>query len=151
PVHERFPATSGNRTTLFPFEVIVEDGKFRAAVSFRSETETENALQQMALKAVMKALGQAGDDIIIRELFAPTEDGLRFKYLLGVPKLGGDNQVDRLAQQWVARVRQIAAAATAAVAAVLQDSADASQDSVAAIRELIEDEAEESEELAELV
>ena len=48
PVTERFPATSGNRTTLFPFEIVVEDGKFRAAVSFRSETETEQALQQMS-------------------------------------------------------------------------------------------------------
>lgn len=151
PVHERFPATSGNRTTLFPFEVILEDGKFRAAVSFRSETETENALQQMTLKAVMKALGKAGDDMIIRELFEPTEDGLRLKYLLGVPKPGGNSPVDRLAQQWVKRIRQIADAATAAVAVVPKESGDASQDSAGAIRELIEDEAEESEGLAELV
>ena len=87
-VVERFPATSGNRTTLFPFEVLIEDGKFRAAVSFRSETETELALQQMALKAVMKALDEASDEVIIRELFEPTEDGLRLKYLLGSPQEG---------------------------------------------------------------
>jgi hypothetical protein len=151
PVTERFPATSGNRTTLFPFEVVVEDGKFRAAVSFRSETETEQALQQMVLKAVMKALDQASDAIIIRELFEPTEDGLRLKYLLGVPKLGGQNSVDQLAQQWLSRVRQVAEAASAAVASVLQDGLDASQDNASAMRELIEDEAEESEGLAEIV
>ena len=151
PVTERFPATSGNRTTLFPFEVVVEDGKFRAAVSFRSETETEQALQQMVLKAVMKALSQASDDIIIRELFEPTEDGLRLKYLLGVPKIGGRNPVDQLAQQWLLRVRQVAEAASATVASILQDGTDASQDSASAIRELIEDEAEESEGLAEIV
>ncbi len=151
PISERFPATSGNRTTLFPFEVVIEDGKFRAAVSFRSETETEQALQQMVLKAVMKALDQASDDIIIRELFEPTEDGLRLKYLSGVPKLGGQNSVDQLAQQWLTRVRQIAEAASVAVASVLQDGLDASQDNASAMRELIEDEAEESEGLAELV
>lgn len=151
PVTERFPATSGNRTTLFPFEVVVEDGKFRAAVSFRSETETEQALQQMVLKAVMKALDQASDAIIIRELFEPTEDGLRLKYLLGVPKLGAQNSVDKLAQQWLSRVRQVAEAASAAVASVLQDGLDASQDNASAMRELIEDEAEESEGLAEIV
>jgi hypothetical protein len=151
PIHERFPATSGNRTTLFAFEVILEEGKFRAAASFRSETETEIVLQQMALKAVTKALAQAGDDMIIRELFEPTEDGLRLKYLLGVPKPGGDSPIDRRAQQWVEHIRRIADAATTAVTAVLKDSGDASQDSAGAIRELIEDEAEESEGIAELV
>jgi hypothetical protein len=151
PVTERFPATSGNRTTLFPFEVAVEDGKFRAAVSFRSETETEQALQQMVLKAVMKALDQASDDIIIRELFEPTEGGLRLKYLLGVPQSGGQDSVNQLAQQWVSRVRQVAEAASAAVASVAQEGLDASQDKASALREQIEDEAEESEGLAEIV
>jgi hypothetical protein len=150
-VTERFPATSGNRTTLFPFEVIVEDGKFRAAVSFHSETETEQALQQMVLKAVMKALDQTSDEFIIRELFEPTEGGLRLKYLLGVPKLGGQNSVDQLAEQWLALVKQVAEAAATAVASVPQNHADASQESAAAIRERIEDEAEESEALAEIV
>lgn len=151
PVTERFPATSGNRTTLFPSEIVVEDGKFRAAVSFRSETETEQALQQMVLKAVMKALNQASDEVIIRELFEPTEDGLRLKYLLGVPKVGGQSPVDQLAQQWLSRVRQVADAASAAVASVLQDGLEASQENSSAMRELIEDEAEESEGLAEIV
>lgn len=150
-VTERFPATSGNRTTLFPFEVIVEDGKFRAAVSFHSETETEQALQQMVLKAVMKTLDQTSDEFIIRELFEPTEGGLRLKYLLGVPRLGGQNSVDQLAQQWLALVKQVAEAAAAAVASVPQNHADASQENAAAIRERIEDEAEESEGLAEIV
>jgi hypothetical protein len=150
-VSERFPATSGNRTTLFPFEVVVEDGKFRAAVSFRSETETEQALQQMVLKAVMKALDEATGDVIIRELFEPTEDGLRLKYLLGVPKLGGQSQIDELARQWVSRVRDIAETASKAVDSVLQHGVAASQDSASAIRELIEDEAEESLGLTELV
>ena len=151
PVTERFPATLGNRTTLFPFELVVEDGKFRVAVSFRSESETEQALQQMVLKAVMKALDQASDEIVIRELFEPTEDGLRLKYLLGVPKQGGQNPVDALAQRWVSLVRQVADTASKAVASILQDGADASQDSASAIRELIEDEAEESDGLAEIV
>ena len=105
----------------------------------------------MVLKAVMKALGQASDDVIIRELFEPTEDGLRLKYLLGVPKLGGQNPVDQLANQWLSRVRQVTQAASAAVASVLQDGQDATQDNASAMRERIEDEAEESEGLAEIV
>lgn len=151
PVTERFPPTSGNRTTLFQWEIVVEDGRFRCAVSFRSETETELALQQMVLKAVMKALDDATDDTIIRELFEPTQGGLRLKYLLGVPKPGGQNQVDRLAQEWVSRVRQIAKAAAEKVAAVLQDELRTAPDPVSAMREVVEDEAEESEASAELV
>jgi hypothetical protein len=150
-VAERFPATSGNRTTLFPCEILVEDGKFRAAVSFRSETETELALQQMVLKAVMKALDQASDETVIRELFEPTEDGLRLKYLLGVPKPGGDGAVDRLADQWVATVRQIAQSASVAVNSVLDDQQGSTRESPGAIRELMEDEAEESEGLSRIV
>jgi hypothetical protein len=151
PLTERFPATSGNRTTLFPFEVVVEDGKYRAAVSFRSETETEQALQQMVLKAVMKALSQASDVIIIRELFEPTEDGLRLKYLLGVPELGGESPVDQLAQQWLSRVKAVGKAASETVGSVLQDGSDTSPDNASTMRELIEDEAEESEGLADIV
>jgi hypothetical protein len=150
-VPERFPATSGNRTTLFPFEVLIEDGKFRAAVSFRSETETELALQQMVLKAVMKALDHASDELIIRELFEPTEDGLRLKYLLGVPKPGGDSPVVHLAQRWVEAVRQVAQTAALTVASILDDEQAKSRETSGAVRELIEDEAEESEGLANIV
>ena len=99
----------------------------------------------------MKALIKAADEIVIRELFEPTEDGLRLKYLLGVPKPGGQNLVDTLAQRWVSRVRDVADTASEAVASVLQDGPDMSQDNASAIRELIEDEAEESDGLAELV
>jgi len=93
-VDERFPAISGNRTTLFPFEVVVEDGKFRAAVSFRSETETEQALQQMVLKAVMKALDQASDDNVFtsRSVAALLENDLanrRLPMLCLITTLGG--------------------------------------------------------------
>jgi hypothetical protein len=151
PVSERFPATSGNRTTLFPFEVVVEDGKFRAAVSFRSETETEQALQQMVLRAVMKALNQASDEVIIRELFEPTEDGLRLKYLLGVPRLGGQDQLDLLAQQWVLDIKKIAEFAASQVTSVFQDGLDPSQENASVLRELIEDEAEESDILSDFV
>lgn len=150
-VEERFPATSGNRTTLFPFEVLIEDGKFRAAVSFRTEAETEFALQQMVLKAVMKALDGAADEVIARELFEPTEVGLRLKYLLGIPKPSGDAPVDRLAQQWVTRARQVAKAASAAIAAVLANEPETIRESASAVREAIEDEAEESAELAAIV
>lgn len=150
-VNERFPAISGNRTTLFPGEFLIEDGQFRAAVSFRSETETELALQQMSLKAVMKALDGERDEMIVRELFEPTEDGLRLKYLLGIPNLAGDAPLDRLAQQWVARVRLIAEAASSAVASAHANGSEKTREGAGAVRELIEDEAEESEGLTDLV
>lgn len=152
PITERFPATSGNRTTLFPFEVVVEDGRYRAAITFRSETETEQALVQMALKAVMKSLDQGTDEVILRELFEPTDDGLRLKYLLGVPKLGGAEAVDKLAQEWVGSVRKIAADASTLVHTALDETPDGlTQEARAAMRDLIEDEAEESAGMGELV
>lgn len=149
---ERFPATSGNRTTLFPFEVIVEDGRFRAAVSFRTETEVEQLLQQTCLKAAMKCLDGSGDEVILRELFEPTEEGLRLKYLLGHPKAGGESRIDNLASEWIARIRTIAAAAENSVNAVLRDAAkNTGNESKGVLREFIEDEAEDSPGMGELV
>lgn len=150
-VNERFPAISGNRTTLFPCEFLVEDGQFRAAISFRSETETELALQQMGLKAVMRALDGADDELVIRELFEPIEDGLRLKYLLGIPKLSGDAPVDQLARRWVERARLIASAASREITSEIREGSEKVPENAGAVRERIEDEAEGSDGLAELV
>ena len=91
------------------------------------------------------------DEVILRELFEPTEDGLRLKYLLGIPKLSGEAPLDHLAQKWLARVRLIAEASSSAVASVLTDKSEKAREGAGAVRELIEDEAEESEGLADLV
>lgn len=149
PTKERFPATSGNRTTLFPSDFVVQEGHFRAVVTFRSETRTEEALRQMVLKSVIKSLEDADEQVILRELFEPSEDGLRIKYLLGTPKLGGENPIDSLAASWINAVREIARASTVRV----EDSIDPTlpTESAARKRERTEDDAEGSDEAQNLV
>ena len=59
--------------------------------------------------------------------------------------------MDRLAEQWVAAVKQVADTASTAVASILDDEQGDTRENTGAIRELIEDEAEESEGLATIV
>lgn len=146
---DRFPATSGSRTTTFPLEMIVQESPFRAVLSFLSESEVYATVEQSVVRAVKKVLEGAENTSILEELLMPVEDGLRLKYLLGSEK-------DALSQsvlQFVGEVRAIASSTQQQIEKELGDGpieAMRKEDQAAAL-DLIEAAAEESRQTDHLV
>ncbi len=82
PETERFPATSINRTTTFPTEVVLRDGLYEAVVSFMSEHETRFEIEESLAAAILEAID--GDaKRVARALLEKSDMRFRLKYLLG--------------------------------------------------------------------
>lgn len=82
PKLERFPATSVNRTTTFPTEVILEEGDYEGVVTFLSEHETRFEIEEAVSASLIEAI--EGDVLEAARAFLEKSDmRFRLKYLLG--------------------------------------------------------------------
>ena len=177
PENERFPSTSVNRTTTFPTEVVLQDGDYRAAVTFMSEHETRFEIEECVSAAVVEAVD--GDEALVtRTLLEKSDMRFRLKYVLG-DSVQAAEEVDPydevepaeeevtddaaitsdderranagLVKSYVERITSIAKACQATVEAEHGELAAMVPGDRSAALDLIEEQADASEELLELV
>src|SRR5262249_55860466 len=91
--HERFPSTSTARTTIADTEVVLDDGPYRAVVTFFSMEEVRDHLVECVAAAVLAAHRGAQDDEVLTRLLNHPEQRFRFSYVLGAGP-GVDSEPD---------------------------------------------------------
>lgn len=83
PLEERFPSTSTSKTTIHDTEIILDDGPWRAVVTFVSYDEAREYLNECISKAVLDAATDADDATVLRSLLNHVDQRFRFNYILG--------------------------------------------------------------------
>ena len=73
PGTERFPSTSTARTTVHDIEIILDDGPWRAIVTFMSSDELREYLNECISAAVLAASRGERADQVLRRLLIPRE------------------------------------------------------------------------------
>jgi hypothetical protein len=83
PVTERFPSTSTARTTIHDTEIVLDDGPWRAVVTFFPSDEVREYLGECVSAAVLAAARSADDATVLRHLLNHVNQSFRFSYILG--------------------------------------------------------------------
>lgn len=83
PATERFPSTSTAKTTIHDIEIVVDDGPWRAVVTFVSSDEAREYLNECVSTAVLAAAREADDATVLRRLLNHVNQRFRFSYILG--------------------------------------------------------------------
>ncbi len=83
PVTERFPSTSTAKTTIHDIEIVLDDGPWRAVVTFFPSDEVREYLSECISTAVLAAARKADDATILRHLLNHVNQRFRFNYILG--------------------------------------------------------------------
>ena len=83
PLEERFPSISAAKTTVCDIEVVIDDGPFRAVVSFIERDLVRQYIADCVSSAVTSALDGRSDQDVIRRFLEHTEQRFRLSYLLG--------------------------------------------------------------------
>ncbi|MDD5199143.1 MAG: hypothetical protein PHC88_05010 [Terrimicrobiaceae bacterium] len=97
--HDRFPATSTNRTTTCEIEIITGRKDFVAAVTFLTRHQTQQEVIESVSNAVLKAIEGEPDSVVMKDLLDDSDQRFRLKYALGdwqtpKPKAGGSSSFD---------------------------------------------------------
>jgi len=83
PESERFPSTSTAKTTIHDIEILLDEGPWRAVVTFVSSDETREYLNECISAAVLAAAKGAEDVVVLRRLLNHVNQRFRFNYILG--------------------------------------------------------------------
>ena len=86
PTGERFPSTSTSKTTIADTEIILDEGPWRAVVTFASSDEVREYLNECisaAIRAIVRDADKATDAIVLRALLNHVNQRFRFSYVLG--------------------------------------------------------------------
>ena len=86
PTEERFPSTSTSKTTIADTEIILDEGPWRAVVTFASSDEVREYLNECisaAVRVVVRDADKATDAIVLRALLNHVNQRFRFSYVLG--------------------------------------------------------------------
>ena len=95
PETERFPSTSNSKTTVHDTEILLDEGAFRAAVTFFPVDEVREHLNECMSEAVLTAYRKADDREITRALMMHVNQRFRFNYVLGNgPRVVSTNSAD---------------------------------------------------------
>jgi len=97
PKTERFPSTSAAKTTVSDIEIIAADGPFSAVVTFLSEFETQQYIEDNVAAAVMAACMHDRPADIERKLLDHREQRFRLSYMLGKTSAVAVNEEDESA------------------------------------------------------
>jgi hypothetical protein len=87
PVIERFPSTSAAKTTVCDIELVLQDGSFRAAVSFLQKDQVRQLVSDCVAAAVISCLEGNGEPEVVRRFLEHSEQRFRLSYLLGTPNV----------------------------------------------------------------
>ena len=94
PENERFPSTSKSRCTVADTEIILSKGTFKAVVTFASQQEIREAVDECLVAAVFSAFRKEGDSDILRRMLNHIEQRFRFSYILGKGGLEENENLD---------------------------------------------------------
>jgi len=88
PKEERFPSTSTSKTTVADTEIVLDEGRWRAIVTFASSDEVREHLNECVAAAVHVIVregeaAKAADEIVLRTLLNHVNQRFRFSYVLG--------------------------------------------------------------------
>ena len=83
PKGERFPSTSTAKATIHDIEIVLDDGPWRAVVTFVSNEEVRAALSECISAAALAASQGADDAMILQRLLNHVDQRFRFNYILG--------------------------------------------------------------------
>ena len=83
PNQERFPSTSTAKTTVHDIEVVLDESPYRAVVTFFSNDEVREYLNECISAAVLAAYRGAANTEILRRLLNHVDQRFRFNYVLG--------------------------------------------------------------------
>ena len=86
PEQERFPSTSTSKTTIADTEIILDEGPWKAVVTFASSDEVREYLNECvsaAVRAIVRDADKATDAIVLRALLNHVNQRFRFSYVLG--------------------------------------------------------------------
>jgi len=81
--HDRFPATSTNRTTTCEIEIITGRDNYAGAVTFLTRHQTQQEVIESVSNAVLKAIEGEPDEVVMKDLLDDTDQRFRLKYTLG--------------------------------------------------------------------
>ena len=81
--HDRFPATSTNRTTTCEIEIITGRRDFSGVVTFLSRHQTQQEVIEAVSNAVLKAIEGESDETVMKDLLDDPDQRFRLKYTLG--------------------------------------------------------------------
>ncbi|MFZ5452121.1 MAG: hypothetical protein ACOZF2_09675 [Thermodesulfobacteriota bacterium] len=85
PEHERFPSISAAKTTTCDIEIILEEGPFRAVVTFIPRDRVRQYIAECVLAAVITKLEGAPERDVTRRFLEHSEQRFRLSYILGNP------------------------------------------------------------------
>jgi hypothetical protein len=91
PITERFPSTSTAKTTVADTEVLLDDGAYRAVVTFFPRDMVRDHVEECILAAALSAYKGDSERVVMRKLLNHVDQRFRFAYVLGN---GGDAAVD---------------------------------------------------------
>lgn len=91
---ERFPSTSTAKTTVHETEVVLEQGPFRAVVTFFPMDEVREHLNECVSEAVLAAYRGDSDAEVMGKLLMHVNQRFRFNYILGNGALVDDEDDD---------------------------------------------------------
>jgi len=83
PLRERFPSISPAKTTVCDIEVVIDDGPFRAVVSFIERDLIRQYIADCVSAAVTGSLDARSESEVNRKFLEHTEQRFRLSYLLG--------------------------------------------------------------------
>ena len=83
PSTERFPSTSTSKTTIHDTEIILDNGGWRAAVTFVSRDEVRLYLEECIIAAVLEIFRHTDETKVMQVLLNHVNQRFRFSYVLG--------------------------------------------------------------------
>ena len=83
PSRERFPSTSATRATIHDTEIILDDGPWRAVVTFVSRNDAREHLNECIVEAVGAVIRGDDDATVLRYLLNHVDQRFRLSYVLG--------------------------------------------------------------------
>lgn len=83
PKKERFPSTSTSKTTIHDTEIVIDDGPWRAVVTFVPSDEVRGYLYECISKSVLEATRNPDDSAVLQRLLEHVDQRFRFNYILG--------------------------------------------------------------------
>ena len=83
PKTERFPSTSTSKTTIHDTEIVLDDGPWRAVVTFVPSDEVRGYLYECISKSVLEATRNSDNSAVLQRLLEHVDQRFRFNYILG--------------------------------------------------------------------
>ena len=94
PVRDRFPSTATAKTTTAAIEVVMDNGPYRAVVSFSPQELVRGYIEECAVAAVSSAADSGTDEQVMEALMEDREQEFRLAYIIGRWEAQSSNETD---------------------------------------------------------